>query len=198
MYCKFALASVVVFITKTADAAPFLTLPLQREDAVVYHGWWYKRINPLEKANHQAIDYPTELGEPVIAAADGIAITAVGVLDSGYGSYGRFILIRHNQVHEPSGLPYTTLYAHLREAAPHIVRKQQWDQNYATWTPVKRGETIGYADTSGTTWTHLHFEVFMGPYSRKRNNRVTLIICTPAQRHIPAMVLELDQQNISG
>ena len=85
---------------------------------------------------HTGIDYPAQLGAPVVAARDGIVVTA-GVLPG----YGNMIEVQHEQ-------GVSTLYAHLSRILVDPGKR------------VTRGTTIGLVGATGdATGPHLHFEV---------------------------------------
>ena len=87
---------------------------------------------------HPGLDIAADLGEAVIAPADGEVIAA-----SYTGNYGNLIVIDH-------GFGITTRYAHLSRYA---VRPGQ---------AVQRGQTIGYVGSTGrSTSPHLHYEVLV-------------------------------------
>lgn len=101
-------------------------------------------------------------------------------------TYGSFVLIRHQN-------GYSTLYAHLdsvelpataqlpcddqsrRSIAPPDANGDVWyaDKPYK-WATVKRGQVIGRVGSSGTNYTHLHFELgrnIPGTYSAHCDNK---------------------------
>ena len=85
---------------------------------------------------HTGIDYPAQLGAPVVAARDGVVVTA-GVLPG----YGNMIEVLHEQ-------DVSTLYAHLSRILVDPGKR------------VTRGTTIGLVGATGdATGPHLHFEV---------------------------------------
>lgn len=87
---------------------------------------------------HKGTDFAAPRGTPVKAAGDGVVEKA-----SWYGSYGRYIRIRHDK-------KFKTAYAHLTRFARGI----------KTGKRVKQGQTIGYVGTTGrSTGPHLHYEV---------------------------------------
>ncbi len=87
---------------------------------------------------HTGIDYPAQLGAPVVAARDGIVVTA-GVLPG----YGNMIEVQHEQ-------GVSTLYAHLSRILVDPGKR------------VTRGTTIGLVGATGdATGPHLHFEVHL-------------------------------------
>ncbi|HLO62095.1 MAG TPA: M23 family metallopeptidase [Azonexus sp.] len=90
------------------------------------------------RAMHEGIDFNAETGTPVVAAADGVVLSA-----SYHPDFGNVIDIDHGD-----GL--TSRYAHLSrlDAKPASL--------------VKRGERIGAVGSTGrSTGSHLHFEVRM-------------------------------------
>ena len=98
------------------------------------------RSDPIlgQRAMHEGIDFNAETGTPVVAAADGV------VLSAGWQSdFGNLIEVDHGD-----GL--TTRYAHLSR------------MNAKSGSLVKRGERIGAVGSTGrSTGSHLHFEVRM-------------------------------------
>lgn len=95
---------------------------------------------------HNGVDFGTPTGTPLLAAADGF-VEGTGNTDvhAGCYSYGKWILIRHN-----NGL--TTLYGHLSQISVSVGQQ------------VGRGDTIGYSGNTGySTGPHLHFTVFASP-----------------------------------
>ncbi len=96
------------------------------------------RIHPFTGKSdfHNGIDIATQLGNKVIAPADGIVI-----LTAYQDFYGNLIIIDH-------GFGYTTRYGHLAKFAVKEGQK------------IKRGDIIGYVGNSGrSTAPHLHYEV---------------------------------------
>jgi murein DD-endopeptidase MepM/ murein hydrolase activator NlpD len=97
---------------------------------------------------HNGIDFGAYIGTPVKSALSGTVIDS-GNMDlankgrcKNYGSYGKWILIKHN-----NGL--STLYAHLS-----LIKAIKGDA-------VSTGEIIGYSGNTGTSFgPHLHFTVF--------------------------------------
>src|SRR5216684_1176340 len=101
-------------------------------------GSFGERIDPFngEGAFHTGVDISAEVGEPVIAPADG-DVTFADFL----GGYGRAVMVDH-------GHGITTRYGHLSSFA---VTAGQY---------IHRGDTIGYVGLSGrSTGPHLHYEV---------------------------------------
>jgi murein DD-endopeptidase MepM/ murein hydrolase activator NlpD len=98
------------------------------------------RADPIAglRAMHEGIDFNAPPGTPVLAAADGVILSAAWD-----GDFGKLVEVDHG-----GGL--TTRYAHLSrmDARPGSV--------------VKRGEPIGAVGNTGrSTGPHLHFEVRM-------------------------------------
>jgi murein DD-endopeptidase MepM/ murein hydrolase activator NlpD len=96
------------------------------------------RTDPIAglRAMHEGIDFNAEAGTPVVAAADGV------VLSAGWqGDFGNMIEVDH-------GAGLTTRYAHLSRMSAR------------PGTMIKRGEPIGTVGNTGrSTGSHLHFEV---------------------------------------
>lgn len=140
-----------------APSDPFLSLPMDRPHQitsffdheapflqnngtiVTYRG---DRQERLSYDGHDGWDFAMMPPEEVLAAADGTVVYAGNAAD---GCNTRSVVIDH-------GNGYRTLYWHL--ARPEV------EQN----TPVKRGDVIGIAGSSGcVTGPHLHFGVqFLG------------------------------------
>lgn len=92
---------------------------------------------------HNGIDFAASRGTPIKASAGGTVI-GTGNTDTACskGSYGKWILIRHN-----NGL--STLYAHL-----DLIKVSEGQA-------VSVGDVIGYSGNTGyATGPHLHFTVF--------------------------------------
>jgi murein DD-endopeptidase MepM/ murein hydrolase activator NlpD len=87
---------------------------------------------------HKGMDFAAPLGAAVVAAGDGTIVRM-----SRYGSFGKYVRIRHH-----SGL--STAYAHLSRYA----------KNLSKGAKVKQGEVIGYVGATGlATGPNLHYEV---------------------------------------
>lgn len=90
------------------------------------------------RAMHEGIDFNAETGTPVVAAADGMVLSA-----EYHAEYGNVVDIDHGD-----GL--TSRYAHMSRL------------NVKAGTLVKRGQKIGAVGNTGrSTGAHLHFEVRM-------------------------------------
>jgi murein DD-endopeptidase MepM/ murein hydrolase activator NlpD len=101
-------------------------------------GVFGNRIHPFTGRYefHAAIDIATQLGNKVIAPADGVVLVA-----ETRDYYGKMIIIDH-------GFGYTTRYGHL---SGFNVREGQH---------VRRYDVIGYVGTTGrSNGPHLHYEV---------------------------------------
>ncbi|MES2415463.1 MAG: M23 family metallopeptidase [Pseudomonadota bacterium] len=100
-------------------------------------GW---RIDPLNgrSALHTGLDFPSEPGTPIVAAAGGIV-----VIQEYHAAYGNMLEIDH-------GNDLITRYAH---ASKVLVKKGDL---------IKRGQKIAEVGTTGrSTGPHLHFEVLV-------------------------------------
>ncbi len=101
-------------------------------------GVFGNRLHPFTGRNefHSAVDIATQLGNRIIAPADGVVLVA-----ETRDYYGKMIIIDH-------GFGYVTRYGHLSN---YNVREGQ---------RVKRFDVIGYVGTSGrSNGPHLHYEV---------------------------------------
>ena len=99
-----------------------------------------RRSDPIAglRAMHEGIDFNAETGTPVVAAADGVVLSAAY-----QGDFGNMVDVDHGD-----GL--TTRYAHLSR------------MDVKAGSLVKRGEALGAVGTTGrSTGPHLHFEVRM-------------------------------------
>ncbi len=113
------------------------TLPVR--NAVFGSSFGY-RNDPFSglRSRHDGLDFSAPTGTPVVAAADGVVLTA-----SYHQEFGNMIDVDHGD-----GL--ISRYAHL--SAMDVVESQI----------VRRGEKIGAVGTTGrSTGPHLHFEVRM-------------------------------------
>lgn len=106
---------------------------------------------------HNGIDYESRVGQPILAAADGIV-----ELQGAHFEYGLTVKIRH-------AARFTTLYAHMSRFAADI----------AVGSSVRKGEVIGYVGMTGrSTGAHLHFSTIINdkfsdpaPYLSSDGNR---------------------------
>ena len=89
---------------------------------------------------HNGIDYEARVGQPILAAADGIV-----ELQDNHFEYGLTVKIRHAP-------QFATLYAHLSRFAAGT----------AVGSSVRKGEVIGYVGMTGrSTGAHLHFSTII-------------------------------------
>ena len=103
------------------------------------------RTDPItgEASFHDGVDIAAPEGTAILAAADGVVVTA-NRTDSWGGSYGYYVKIRHDETYE-------TLYAHCSEV---LVKAGQ---------EVEQGDVIALVGSTGnSTGNHLHFEVREG------------------------------------
>ena len=102
-------------------------------------GFTTYRLHPLfgDPRAHRGVDYAAPYGTPVRSVADGV------VVSKGWSTgYGNTVEIKHNE-------RYSTLYAHLSDYAPKMVRGKN----------INMGEVIGFVGTTGwATGPHLHYE----------------------------------------
>ena len=96
------------------------------------------RVDPIsgEIKTHGGTDIAAPLGTPILAAADGVVVTATW-----HNSYGYYVKIKHDDI-------YSTLYAHC--SALHVSAGQT----------VKQGQVIADCGSTGySTGAHLHYEI---------------------------------------
>src|SRR6185436_9879307 len=87
---------------------------------------------------HTGLDFPSEPGTPILAAAGGVVVT-----QEYHQAYGNMIEVDH-------GNDLITRYAHTSKV---FVKKGDL---------IKRGQKIGEVGTTGrSTGSHLHFEVLV-------------------------------------
>lgn len=99
-----------------------------------------ERVHPISRrrSQHNGIDFPSPIGTPIYATADGIVERAG--LESGSG-FGNLIILQHN-------FGFKTFYAHLNEIK---IAQGQY---------VHKGQLIGTVGKTGrVTGPHLHYEV---------------------------------------
>ena len=132
-YCGGAAASCPSDTHDAAALPPFIR-PVPGEIVETF-GLRYHPLLNLKK-HHSGVDFGSEGGQPLFAAASG-RITRAG----DEGQWGIAILMTHQD-------GWQTFYAHLRMVAVRIR------------SCVKRGDLIGYTGNTGFTVGHiLHFEV---------------------------------------
>lgn len=109
---------------------------------VVTAGWYY-----TDGTEHGATDFRAKIGDPVIAAEDGVVNWVHNWKGGKVGtdSYGNSVKLRHNKY---KGGTLETRYAHLSKI---FVEDGQI---------VREGDIIGFSgDTGNCFGAHLHFEV---------------------------------------
>ncbi len=122
--------------------------------------------------SHQGADFGAPTGTPIYAAGDGIIERA-----SRFGSYGNYILIRHNDT-------YKTAYAHL----------SRYGKGIRQGVRVQQGQVIGYVGATGrVTGPHLHYEVYVG---KERVDPLTLDL--PSGRKLAGAELDAFTQERSA
>jgi hypothetical protein len=98
---------------------------------------------------HTGVDFGGDLGDPILAAADG---TVIRVDDTPGG--GLCVLLKHSSCAACTPSPFYTIYCHMLKAAVH------------DGEIVLRGQQIGEMGHSGTGSfgiTHVHFELCTVP-----------------------------------
>ena len=113
---------------------------------------------------HTGVDFGARPGTPILAAGNG-TIVKIGW----FGTFGRYIRIRHGSVYE-------TAYAHM----------SRFQRGLRVGSRVKQGDTIGYVGSSGrSTGPHLHYEVL-------RNGRHVnpMKIALPARKNLKGRELK--------
>lgn len=98
-----------------------------------------RRLHPIHNrvAPHRGIDYAAPTGTPVMAAGDGVVVTAAT-----HHANGNYVIIRH-------GEQYQTKYLHLH----------RFGRGVRSGARVRQGQIIGYVGMTGwATGPHLHYE----------------------------------------
>jgi murein DD-endopeptidase MepM/ murein hydrolase activator NlpD len=109
--------------------------PIETSWSASSFGW---RIDPITgmQAMHEGVDFISEVGTPIVAAAGGIVVAA-----EYHHQYGNLVEIDH-------GNSFTTRYAHASKVLVKL------------GDVVQRGSKIAEVGTTGrVTGPHLHFEV---------------------------------------
>jgi len=123
-------------VDKRANASRMPTaLPVNSPWNSSAYGW---RVDPFtgQRAMHEGVDFPGEVGRAILAAAGGVVIGA-----EKHPQYGNLVEIDH-------GNDYTTRYAHCERILVSLGQV------------VKRGQKVATLGTTGrSTGPHLHFEV---------------------------------------
>ena len=121
-----------------------LSWPLDKIRITQYFGnTRFAKSGAYSGKGHNGVDFGAAVGTEVKAALSGMVVeTGNTDLIKGCYSYGKWVLIRHN-----NGL--STIYAHLS-----LIKVKAGQR-------VKTGEKLGYSGNSGdTTGPHLHFTVY--------------------------------------
>jgi murein DD-endopeptidase MepM/ murein hydrolase activator NlpD len=120
--------------THDAQALPRFARPVPGEIVATFGTRYHPLLNV--QRHHNGVDFSSEVGQPLVAAASG-QITRAGY----EGESGIAILITHQN-------GWQTYYAHLRMVAVRV------------GSCVKRGDLIGYTGNTGFTVGQIvHFEV---------------------------------------
>ncbi|WP_338754126.1 M23 family metallopeptidase [Bacillus sp. FJAT-52991] len=103
---------------------------------------------------HYGIDIAKSGTVPIKASASGT------VSKSYYSSsYGEVVFIKHNI----NGVPYETVYAHMKSGSRKVSAGQK----------VNQGTVIGYMGNTGhSSGQHLHFELHKGTWNSSKSNAV--------------------------
>lgn len=124
-----------IFDERVRKALLPTTLPVDALWNASTFGW---RLDPFtgDRAMHEGVDFPAEIGTPIVAAAAGVVLSA-----ERHPEYGFMVEIDH-------GNDLSTRYAH---ASRLLVQPGAF---------VKRGQKIAEVGNTGrSTGPHLHFEV---------------------------------------
>ena len=137
------------------------------------------RQDPSVMMFHGGEDYPSPIGTPVHAIADGVVEHATVNGARGFGGYGRTIIVRHPQWSGDGG-ELRSMYAHLD--ATNVFAGDRVRAGTVLGTV---GNTNGSLANPNTTFErsnpHLHFELAYGRYprppvsQRERNRRARRI-----------------------
>ena len=104
----------------------------------------YWSVSAVFSAEHPGIDYCSQAGTPVLAAANGVAEQADYTPDDGF-----YLLLDHGT--DAAGNRYQTRYSHLQSLPLAAVGER-----------VTGGQVIGAMGSSGaSTGNHLHFELLV-------------------------------------
>lgn len=135
------------------------TLPVDGTWNASAYGW---RLDPFtgQRAMHEGVDFPAEVGTPISAAAAGVVLFA-----ERHPEYGLVVDIDH-------GNDLITRYAH---ASKLLVQAGAF---------VKRGQHIADVGSTGrSTGPHLHFEVRIKGAAQNPNRFLQMAADTHGHRH---------------
>jgi murein DD-endopeptidase MepM/ murein hydrolase activator NlpD len=125
-------------------------------------GYPYGGTDGGKRETHHGVEFYDASGTPVLAAADGLVLSAGDDSQTRMGPrlnfYGNVIILEHHFAGSPQ--PIYTLYGHLSKVEA------------LTGQTVRSGDKIGEVGASGeATGSHLHFEVRVGQnnYDSTRN-----------------------------
>lgn len=111
----------------------------------------YYQANGIPITGHNGVDLQAYVGQPIYAAHDGVAYYEVD--DS--GGHGVVVISNDKFDYKDQQVYFKTIYWHFVNPAKF---PQYPEPISTTGTRVKRGDIVGYADTTGlATGPHLHF-----------------------------------------
>lgn len=132
-----------------AAAKTFLKTPVNGARVSSRYGYRKHPILGYSRL-HAGVDFAAPSGTAIYAAADGV-ITFIGWNGGRNKGYGRYTIIKHNNV-------YSTAYAH----------QSRFRKGLRKGSYVRQGQIIGYVGSTGySTGPHLHYEVIK--YGKKIN-----------------------------
>jgi len=115
---------------------PSVTPPVQRPTAMFVRPATGATLARFDGVRTKGIDIAGNLGDPVVASADGRVVYVGGELPA----YGNMIIVKHNEI-------FLTAYAHLQTI---LVKENQ---------VVRQGEKIGEMGKSNADRVKLRFEI---------------------------------------
>ncbi len=151
----------ILEVLESKGTSPSLLFPIHnasKEDVFAVFGEESKHPKSNKAVVHGGIDIKSNLGNPVLATADGV-ITKASMAEE----WGNLVIIEHSD-------GYETWYAHLDKFNIKMNQK------------VKKGTVIGYVGNKGiSTISHLHYEVRqngkrLNPLDFTGSNKKTIVI----------------------